>query len=450
MDVRLGLAQAALREHLTYDLGPFGAPVSAGLYAAARGLTSIGSPAHRARGYATLMRLHSAAWSATIDAKILDTIARAEHEERSGHATGLWALFRSAAAESARQFRAGSKPDPLRLVGSRLLVVKAARPNERGVLVVDYSYVFPALAGLFDLPSIADRYTIVLEPSWAGTCTPEILLYSRLDRPVFVETIEPRDRNLLPRLDMNLHAVPIAANWWVDHRIRPAQSTARDIDVAMVAAWADIKRHWRVFRALAELRRRGRRLSVALVGYQYDRTRADIEALASYFGIRDQVQTYERISQENVSALLWRSKIHVLWSRRECANRAIIEAMLADVPVIVREGMTFGFKYPYINEQTGRFVPESGLADAMLEMIETRDRFSPREWVLANMTCERATATLERQLCEQAMQDGEPWTEGLVAKTSTLDTQRYWNPDDAKQFEEDYRFLRSCVRQGSP
>ena len=31
--------------------------------------------------------------------------------------------------------------------------------------------------------------------------------------------------------------------------------------------------------------------------------------------------------------------------------------MLCDVPVIVREGLTFGFRYPYINDATGRFVP---------------------------------------------------------------------------------------------
>jgi len=65
-------------------------------------------------------------------------------------------------------FYAGANPDPRRLIGSRVLVVKTARPGERGVLVVDYSYVFPLMAGLFDLAAIADRYTLVLEPSWAA------------------------------------------------------------------------------------------------------------------------------------------------------------------------------------------------------------------------------------------------------------------------------------------
>jgi glycosyltransferase involved in cell wall biosynthesis len=396
-----------------------------------------------------LMRLHSAAWSPSVDARILDAIRSADRRERDGHPTGLWALYYQTAADAARKFQAGPNPDPARLIGSRILVVKSARPPERGAIVVDYSYVFPTLAGMFDLRAISERYAIVLEPSWAGVCTPEILLYGRLERPAFVETIEPRDHALLGRLETNLSVVPVAANWWVDHRMRPPQSGPRDIDIAMVAAWGDIKRHWRVFRALADLRRRGHRLKVALVGYRYGRTREDIEAIASYFGVRDQIETHERITQEEVSALLWQSKIHVLWSRRECANRAIIEAMLADVPVIVREGMTFGFHYPYINDQTGCFVPEADLADAMLEMIATRDRYSPRDWVLANMTCEQATATLERHLRDRAIADGEPWTEGLVAKTSTLDTQRYWNPADRVRFDADYQFLESCRRSST-
>jgi hypothetical protein len=66
--------------------------------------------------------------------------------------------------------------------------------------------------------------------------------------------------------------------------------------------------------------------------------------------------------------------------------------------------------------------------------------------VLANMTGEQATATLERHLRERAVADGEPWTEGLVAKTSTLDAQRYWNPEDRARFDADYRFLESCRR----
>ena len=450
MTARVSILKAAARERLTHDLGGLKGPIAAAVFQAARALRAGRSPERRASAFAWLMRLHSGAFSPTIDRRIADEIHDAMAGERAGRATGLFALYDRVVQQAVRKFHAAANPDPQRLIGSRILVVKGFRPGERGVLVVDYSYVFPLLAGLFDLPAIAARYQIVLEPSWAGSCTPDILLYSRLADPVVIETIEPRDRAFLDTLGTNLHAVPIAANWWVDHRLVPPPDGQRDIDVIMVAAWAGIKRHWRFFRTLAELRRRGHRLKTALVGYRYDLTRADVEALAQHFGIRDQVETYERISQEDVSALLARSKVHVLWSRRECANRAIIEAMLADVPVIVREGLTFGFRYPYINEHTGRFVQERALGEAILDMIEHRSRYAPREWILQNMTCEKATGILEDRLRALATASGAPWTEGLVVKTSTLDTQRYWNPSDRARFEADYRFLASTLRRGLP
>jgi hypothetical protein len=39
-----------------------------------------------------------------------------------------------------------------------------------------------------------------------------------------------------------------------------------------------IQAHWRFFRILSNLKRRGHRLKVALVGYQNDKTGADILA----------------------------------------------------------------------------------------------------------------------------------------------------------------------------
>jgi glycosyltransferase involved in cell wall biosynthesis len=447
MTPRALVARAATREVLSHDLGPLREVAARVLYRAAKVVLAAGSPRRQAQALNALLRLHSGAFSPSVDRQIADLLRLALHRRGSREGAALPQLFRQTAADAAHQHRTSAKPT--RILGARALVVKAWKPGERGVLVVDYSYVFPLMLGLFDLEKVADRYTLVLEPSWAGASNPDILLYTRLQPPVYIQTIEPRDRDFLNTLQTNLRVVPLAANWWVDPRMAPPPAAHRDIDVIMVAAWADIKRHWRVFRALSKLRRQGHRLTVALVGYRYDRTRQDIEALAAHFGIRDQVTTYERISQQEVSALLARSKVHVLWSRRECANRAIVEAMLADVPVIVREGLTFGYRYPYINEQTGRFVREGDLAQAILEMIAERDRYRPREWVLANMTCERATAVLNEHLKREALAAGAPWSEDLVVKTSTLDTQRYFHPEDAARFEADYRFLESCRREGT-
>lgn len=442
--MRLTIFKAWLRETVTYDLGWLSAAAAWALYGVGRVLMFAPGVRYKAAGFRLVMRLHSSGWSTAVERRSALLIRRDTNLEGRAISTGLSACYDSVIGEAVRTH--ASRTPPTRIPGARLLVVKSASHDERGVIVVDYSYVFPLLPGLYDLARIADRYCIVLEPSWAGSCTPEILLYSRLTRPVFVQTIEPRDRLFIEGLNGNLSVVPIAANWWADPRLAPATSAVRDIDIAMVAAWADIKRHWRFFRALAELKRQGHRLTAALAGYRYDRTRDDIEAMAATYGVRDQITTHERISQSEVSAILARSKIHVLWSRRECANRAIIEAMLADTPVIVRDGLTFGFRYPYINEHTGAFVRERDLGPAMLDMIDNRDRYRPREWALAHMTADQATRVLENHLRTHALDSGEKWTRGLVAKTSALNAQHYWNVQDEATFADDYRFIESCRR----
>ncbi len=445
------IAQAALREFAAHDLGLLKEPLARGSRAAAATLLQSSSERRRAAGFRMLMKLHRGAFSPSVDDRILKVLRNAIQAERGGTGTGLSLVFQQVIENAAATLRTSDKPDPLKLLGSHALVVKSASSRERGVLVVDYSNNFSLLPACFDLQAIAERYTIVLEPSWAGCCTPEILLYTSLSTPVFVQTVEPRDEKFLTGLHANLRVVPVAANWWVKAGRLPATGANRDIDVAIIAAWADIKRHWRVFRALADLRKRGHRLKVVLIGYRYDRTKSDIEALARFYGIQDQVEAYEYIPQEEVSAFLNRSKVHVLWSRRECANRAIVEAMLCDVPVIVREGLTFGFRYPYINDATGRFVPEADLGQAILDMIAARDNYSPRNWVLQNMTYERANAVLEEHLKDAAIQARRAVDVGVLApKTSGLYRQIYVNADDAARFDSDYRFLKSVLRLTRP
>jgi glycosyltransferase involved in cell wall biosynthesis len=441
---RIAILRAAARERLAFDLGPLRGPTAAGLYGAAAALEIAGlSPS----AFQLRMRIHTAALSASVDRRIVGRLRAATACEHNGSATALSTLYDRAIQAGVDWFRRSANPNPKRLIGSRILVIKTARPRERGVLTVHYNYALPLLPGLFDLPAIVSRYYIVLEPGWSGYCVPDILLYSRLTAPVFVETIEPRDRDLITALASSLKPVfPVSSNWWVDHRLIPSlPDRQRDIDVIMVAAWARFKRHWRFFKALGQLRLRGHRLKVALIGYPQDLTKGDLIAQARLYGVHDQLELFERIPQSQVGTLLSRSKIHVLWSRREGSNKAIIEAMLANVPTIVRDGFNYGYHYPHINPQTGAFVGEDALADAILDMIARRSQFEPRAWVMANMTCQRAAATLEQPLRSQALELGEDWTEGLAVKVNALDSQQYWNPGDRAKFATDYAFLESAL-----
>jgi glycosyltransferase involved in cell wall biosynthesis len=337
---------------------------------------------------------------------------------------------------------------PERLLGPVVIVLKSPRPQEKGVLVINYSFMFALFAKLFDVEQVSRRYHIVLEPSWSGYCSLDILCYSLLDEPVFVQAYEPRDRDFLERLGSNLTPVPVSANWWVDHRMfKPRPEDRKDIDIVMIASWADFKRHGKFFSAVRRLRRMRGGLKIALVGYPAGRTKEDIQALATYHGVADLVEIHEWLPPEEVAGILGRSKVNVVWSRREGVNRAIIEGMFAGVPCVIREGFNYGYRYPYINDLTGCFAAEAELPERLDRWIGGQATFAPRDWVMEHMSPQRATEILGRSIREVAVSRGERWTEGLVVKVDRLHDMAYWDEADRGRFEADYAYLRSALRR---
>lgn len=439
------LLRSAAMEYLEYD-------ASLVRFAVAEGGTAAGRLLWRgrdkARPFGILSRIHRTGGSSHAVDRIEQFLAESNRLERSGQSTGLWTMYDQYVKQTVFEpQRAAIVKNPKMLLGYRVMVVKSPGERERGVIVIDYSYIFPLFAALYDVEAIAERYHFVFEPSWRGLCTADILSYSRYPFPKFIQTVEPRDAAFLKRLDANFIPVPIAANWWVDHRtFAPEAGVERDIDVVMIAAWSTVKRHWRFFRQLGELRRRGHRLRAALLGYPIDLTRADIEAQARHFGVADQIELHESLPLPQVARLLSRSQAHVLWSRKEGANRGLIEALFVDVPIVVREGLAYGHPYDYVNARTGRFAKEDGLGDALLDVIDRRRQFAPRQWAMENMTCQRATQLLEAAIKSVAVASGENWTRPLAVRTVQLATQMYWDPEEHHRFAGDYAFLEGCLR----
>jgi glycosyltransferase involved in cell wall biosynthesis len=430
-----------LREFLRYDARWLHAPMAySGLLA--------GSALWRAgrvdAALGMLTRTHSAAFSEGVSATITTRVQR----ELNGAATGN--RMREACDRFVRTYGKELSPslqDPRRMLGSRILVLKSPREHERGVILLGYSYVFPLFARLFDVEAIARRYHIVLEPSWCGFCSLDLLCFTRYDFPIFVECWEPRDAKFLAGLQSNFVAVPVADNWWVDHRVvKPDPSVRKDADVIMIAAWAPFKRHWRFFEVLRDLRNQGHRPKVLLVGYGAEHSREEVVNDARRFGVLDQIEWHDGVTLDNVVHLLARSKVHLLWSRREGANRAHVEAMFADVPVILREGFNFGYRQPHINAATGVYASEENLAEQLLRLIADHRQYAPREWAMANMTCQKATGILNDAIRQRTCTLGERWTTDLAVKTVRVNTQDYWNPEDRRRFEPDFAFLESHIK----
>ena len=427
-----------LREYLQFDAGLLTSAAGLAAVSASSALRLLGKRDSAARLEAIL---HRGAYSAIADKLIERRLLQAVQHDR--------AQFRRFIEQYPEQpTTAAFFQDPFRMLGHRALVVKSPRAGEKGVLALDYFFAFVLFAKLFDVETIAQRYHLLLEPSWTGYCNYELLCYLGYDFPVFVQTYEPRDIAFVKRFPRNFVPIPVAGNWWVDHRIfRPLPGATRDADVLMIAGWAKYKRHDHVFSALAKLRSRGEKLKTILVGYPGDMSLNDLWRLARYHGVSDQLEIFERVDAEEVNRQLNRVKVNVLWSRREGFNRAIIEGLWSNTPGIMRRGFNYGYEYPYINAQTGSFSTERELPDKLLSIARHHEEYASRHWVQEHMSPQIATRVVDEHFARYAAVQGEPWTTGQIeVKVTFLDGMRYWDEGKRPQFADDYAYLQSMLR----
>ena len=391
---------------------------------------------------------HQTAGSRTISKSIQQIIRRNLPQQVKDRSGGFEKYLENHVANSKISANAVIANDPQRMLKNMAIVVASAHcSSARGIIILCYNYAFPLFAREFDVKKVIEKYHLVLEPSWSGYCTEELLCYT-LWRPatVFVEAYEPRDKRFIEGIDSGLKTVPLSANWWVDHRIfSPDHSVEKDLDFIMVASWANFKRHHRFFKVLRDLRRRGHRLQGACVGYPGGLTLDDIRMRAEWYGVSDQITFYEFISQIEIAHLMNRAKVNIVWSRREGVNRVIIEGMFCNVPCIIPDGFNYGYRYPYVNEETGRWSDDLRLASDLLEMTQNRWPGSPSNWVHRHMTPQHAGVTLRQSIARHCEQSGEPMPGRIALKINGLHGQEYWEPDDVGEFAADYSYLKRLL-----
>jgi glycosyltransferase involved in cell wall biosynthesis len=193
----------------------------------------------------------------------------------------------------------------------------------------------------------------------------------------------------------------------------PQPMAGRDIDVIVLSNFAAYKRHHVLFRALAQIPP-AQRPRVMLVG-QPDGKRNG-EALlgeAADFGVRDCIELRQSVSDAEVCALLCRSKTALIVSRREGSCVAVVEAMMAGAPVGLLSGAEIG-SAAFLNPQTGRWLDEKNLGKDLLNLIADAPSFSPREWLLQHgVDCHSSTRIANEALRDEALCNGEPWTQDL-------------------------------------
>jgi hypothetical protein len=306
-------------------------------------------------------------------------------------------------------------------------------PREPGAVFISFEDQWAKLLKQGDLAGFARDYALVVSPTW---CPPHsvvnCLFPNAYPGPVYSLISNPRDLSIFPRLSSKYAMVPLYASSWVNPEyFAPRPRSVRDIDIVMVANFGKYKRHHALFRALGQMP--GTR--AVLVGQsQGGRTADTIRSEAGWYGVADRVKVLSHVTNETLADCLCRAKVSVILSRREGSCVVVAESLFADTPVALLEGAEVG-SAAFINERTGRFVPENDLAAGLTDFLDRAETYTPRHWAESNISCFRSTEVLNRLLQEQQRARGGEWTRDLAPIC--------WRPDPQLVRPEDASWERA-------
>jgi hypothetical protein len=366
------------------------------------------SSALRSRHKAVLQLASSA--SAEHDSPLLQSYLASNAAKQARH------LYLQHGAELAACMKFPRQPDDPRRQGN-LLVLKPFDPatGEKGVLYLQYTESILSFAALFDLAALARRYRLVLEPSTWGYQDASFLLLLRQGFDVIVQAQDAPDYEYVRGLASNLRPIRLGAGDWIDPQLFTAERTPKVFDFVMVASWSPVKRHTLFFASLAAAGLQ--RAPVALIGYPWEgRTRADIERAAADYGIAN-VTIFERIPRQEVARVVRSSRVGVMLSRREGANRGVYECLFCDVPVVISRANR-GFNKDHINAATGRLADDETLGEVLAAVLAEHERFAPRAWAEGHTGYLRASKTLNEFLRQLARERGEPYQTDIAVTRS--------------------------------
>lgn len=338
------------------------------------------------------------------------------------------------------------------LASRRTLVVKNPVQRggqiEKGALLIKFTETFPFFLQNIDCQSLLKFYYIILEPSWAGFCLPEILSWMQFRSfPVIVEATEKTDYFFIEQLQSNLLPVDFGASDWVDFRLFvPPVDAQKEFDAVYVANNSPGKRHHLFFKAIREIADPTYR--AALVVANWGGEFKPIKSLMDYYGVTKQIEVFRNIPQSEVNKVLQRSKVNLLLSYKEGSNKSLFEGFLVNVPGIALKN-NIGMNKSYVNHHTGVLIDEDGLKNALLHFRTSWEEYRPRDWAMENISPLKTTEKLKRLLQQLALKAGDPWTEDIVPHVNIPEKQ-YFDLSDIDRFPAGSKVIEIFLKQNQP
>lgn len=306
--------------------------------------------------------------------------------------------------------------DTLLRQGDVLLLKPKISQNEKGVLLIQYNESFKKFVSIFDLKKLAESYRLVLEPSTWGYCDPSILFFLGLGTDVVVQAQHHLDYEYIYSLKSNLIPLRLGAGDWIDSdRFSSEQNLDyKKYDIVMVASWQKIKRHAFLFKNLQKIDNIIQK--VALIGYPCGgRFQENIISDAKKYSVLQKIEIFENISREEVAAIVRHSKIGVMLTIREGANKGLYEYLFSGLPILITN-RNIGVNRDHINQYTGIAVEDHALAEGIQNLIVNLKKYHPREWALKNTGYRYANNLLNECLKNLAIKNNEEWTQNIYMK----------------------------------
>lgn len=218
-----------------------------------------------------------------------------------------------------------------------LLILKE-KNHSKGVIYVQYNQGILELAANFDLTELYNDYVVIVEPSSWGYSDLALELLLHGDNLVYVMAQDEIDFNICKKLDQRLIPMRLGAGDWIDLDSVKVQSrqvleSEKQFDVTMIASWRKLKNHKLFFQSLGEM---NEKLSVAVVGYPWGKRNSNsVKKEQLKFAPLTIMSLFEQVPHNYVFNVLQDSKVVLMLSEREGANRGIYEALFSGCKVII-------------------------------------------------------------------------------------------------------------------
>ncbi|MDH5729474.1 MAG: glycosyltransferase, partial [Gammaproteobacteria bacterium] len=268
-----------------------------------------------------------------------------------------------------------------RILILKIPTIKDNEVVEKGALIIKFTEVFIPLFNALNLRQLTKYFRVILEPSWVGYALPEILLWSSIGKEkVIVFSPYADDFNLLSACASNLTPITIGPADWVDTSkfyVMPEQEKV--YDSIYMANFNPIKRVERYIRAVHRISKKQPNYKAALILAGHGQAKEDVLATLDCYNQNSAIDVFQSLPATSINEIFNKSKVNILVSLREGANKGLAEGFFANTPaLLMRESA--GGNYLHINEKSGRIYDDADLEEGLLWFSQHYADFSAREW----------------------------------------------------------------------